>query len=118
MADVSHNGGKQVSQGTIDHRFMEHGMAHAGADAEPIVFDGEPPQRLHAIDVDEMGGTRQPKRHDRHETLSACEHAPVFGRNFAERLDRFFNALGCVIAKRRRLHRSSQTQVGEAKQQL
>jgi hypothetical protein len=37
---------------------MEGRVPHAGADAKAVVLDGEPPQRLYSIDVDEVGWPR------------------------------------------------------------
>ena len=107
MADVPHDGREEPSERSVHHRLVERGVTHAGADAKPLALDREPPQRRHAVDVDEMGGTREAKRHDRHQALAAGEHAPILGGNLAKGFDRFRDRLRRVVAKRRGLHRSS-----------
>ncbi len=45
------------------------------------------------VDVDEMRGLGQPKRHDRHEALPAGEHAAVLRRHLGEDLHRLIERL-------------------------
>src|SRR5262249_20880650 len=92
---------------SVDHGTLEGGVAHASADAKPLALDGEAPQRLDPVDVDQMRRARQPKRHDRHQALAAGEDAPVLARNLGEGVDRRFDRLWRVISKRRGLHRCS-----------
>ena len=116
MRDVAHDGREQVSERTLDHRLVKGGMAHAGADAQLAALDGETRERLDPVDVDEMGGTREPERHDGNEALPAGEHAPVLGRHLGQGLDRLLDGLRRVVAKRRRLHLSSARRRGESGQ--
>ena len=107
VRDVTHHRGEKPTQRPVRHGMVEGGVAHAGADAKPLALDGEAPQRLDPIDVDQMCRARQAKRHDRHQALAAGEHAPVLARNLGKGLDRLFDRLGRVISERRGLHRCS-----------
>ena len=79
-------------------------MPNAGADAEPIAVDGKPPQRLHAVDVDEMGRPRQSECHDRNETLAPGQDTSVERRDFSQQADRFINRLRCMVSEGSNLH--------------
>ena len=61
-------------------------------------------QRLDAINVDEMRGLGEAKRHDGDETLPAREDAAILGRHFSERLDGFFYRFRRVVTKGRGFH--------------
>ena len=56
------------------------------------------------VDVHEMRGLREPKRHDRNETLPAGQHAAVLRRYFGQDLQRLIEGLRRMADKRRRLH--------------
>src|SRR5215216_4673289 len=54
-----------------------------------------------------MRRPRQTKGHDRHQALAAGKDPSVFRGNLGERIECFFDRLGCVIAEPRGLHRCS-----------
>jgi hypothetical protein len=51
-----------------------------------------------------MSGARQPERHDRDETLSAGQNAPVLGAELSEHTDRLIDRYRDVTNERRGLH--------------
>ena len=100
MRDVAHDGGREACR--ADPRttgLIERRMAHAGANRRACRPRPRAGERFDAVDVDEMRGTRQPERHDRHEALAARQHAAILGRDLRERRDRLIDGLGRVIAK-------------------
>ena len=106
MGDVAHHGGEQSPERPSTTGVWKAAWRTQAPMHSLLALDGQSPQRLDPVDVDEMRRARETKRHDRHEALAAGEHAPVFGRDLGQRIDRLFDRLGCVIAKRRGLHRS------------
>src|SRR5215210_2229429 len=67
MRDVANDGSEQAAERTILDRFLECGMAHPGADAEPAVLDHQAVEFGHGVDVDEMLRPGQTERHGRDE---------------------------------------------------
>ena len=106
MRDVAHDRRQQPAQRAVDDRAPERRVPDAGADAELAVLDREPPQRLHAVDVDEMRRPGQPERHGRHEALPSRQDAPVMRRNLGQNGDRLVDRLGRVIAEYCGFHRA------------
>ena len=104
MRDVARYKRQQLAERIVDHGFMKRGVAHAGADAQrlAIVRDLVEPRDL--VDVDEMRGLGQPKRHDRHQALAAGQHAAVFARDLAQNLQRLIERARHVANERRWLH--------------
>jgi hypothetical protein len=95
---------QQLSQRTFHRRAMEGRMPNACADAEPIAVDGKAPQRLHPVDVDEMGRPRQSECHDRNETLAPGQDTSVERRDFSQQAHRFVNRLRCMVSEGSNLH--------------
>ena len=104
MGDMTDHGGQQQPQGTFDHRAVKRGVADRGADRKLVVLDGEAIQPVYAVDVDEMAGPREAKRHGRYQALSAGQHPSVVGRDVGENRDRFLDGARCVIAEGRGFH--------------
>ncbi len=106
MRDVAHHVGKQSAERPVADRPVKCRMAHAGADDELAVGDGEALERGDAVDVDEMRRLGEPKRHGRHQTLPAGQHAAVLAGDLRQNGDRLVDGFRRVVAKRRRLHRA------------
>jgi hypothetical protein len=81
VSDVAHHRRQQLAQRAVHDRTMEGRVPDAGADAKPIALHRQPPQRLHAVDVDEMRRPRQSERHDRDQALAARQDTSVMGRD-------------------------------------
>ena len=107
MRDVTHDRGQEPPERPIHDRLVKSRVAHACADRQLVAVNGEPPQRRDAVDVNEMAGPRKAERHDRHQALSAGEHAPILACNLGKVCDRLVDGLGRVVLKRRGLHRAS-----------
>ena len=105
MGDVAHHVGEQLAERALADRAVERGMAHTRADHELAVGDGEPIERIDAVDVDEMSRLGEPERHGRHQALAAGEHASVLRGDFGEQRHRLIDGFRRVITERRRLHR-------------
>ena len=60
MRDMACHGCQQPTERTVDHRTVKGGMAHAGANSELVVLDGESREARYVVDVDEVRGQRQP----------------------------------------------------------
>ena len=106
MRDVTHHVGQKLSQRSFANRPMECGVTNAGADDKFAADDGEPVKRLDAVDIDEVRGLGEPKRHSRDEALAAGEDAAVLGGKFGKQRDRFVDRFRRVIAEGGRLHRA------------
>ena len=65
----------------------------------------DPPERLDPVDVNQMGGLREAKRHGGHQALPAGQHAAVLRGDLGQDGYGFFDRFRRMIAKRRRLHR-------------
>ena len=66
VRDVTHDRGQEAPKRPIHHRLVKSRVADARADGEPVAVNGKPPQRRHAVDVDEVAGAREAECHDRH----------------------------------------------------
>ena len=58
MRDVPHHSGKRRAERTVLDTLMKRGMAHAGSDAQPVIFHKKPVKPRNGIDVDQMRRTR------------------------------------------------------------
>ena len=72
--------------------------------AQRVALDGEPPQRINPVDVDEMGWPRQPERHDRNEALAARQHASVARGDFGQKRHRLVDRSRRVVSEGSSLH--------------
>ena len=61
-------------------------------------------ERIDAIDVDQAGGTGEPKIHRRHETLSASKYLSFLTVR-GEEIERIVDCARCKISKRDGFHR-------------
>ena len=104
MRDVVRDRRQQHGERAWRHRLLEHDVTGEGADAKPIAFNGEPAERIDAIDVDEHGRSCQPEIHRRHEALTAGEHPGVPAMLGKER-QRFVERPRCMILEGRWFHR-------------
>jgi len=84
MPDVVHHGREQPPERPRCGVAIEGGMADAGADREFVPSRRHTAEFRDAVDVDEVRGPRQAKRHDRNQALPAGEHAAVVGRNLGQ----------------------------------
>ena len=84
MGDMAHHVGQELAERAVANRPVKRRMAHAGADDELAVGDGEAIERGDAVDVDEMAGLGEPERHGRHQRLAAGEHAAVVRGDFGQ----------------------------------
>jgi hypothetical protein len=107
VRDVTHDRGQEAPKRPIHHRLVKSRVAHACADRQLVAVNGKPPQRRHAVDVNEVAGPRKAECHDRHKALAASEYASILAYNLGQGLDRLVNGRGRVVLKRRGLHRSS-----------
>jgi hypothetical protein len=106
MGDVPHHLRQQPAERPLDRWPMERGVAYAGADRELAVRDRQPAERRDAVDVDEVGGPRQPERHGRHQALPARQDASVVRRNLRQNGDRLVDRRRRVIAECCGFHRA------------
>ena len=88
MRDVARDVGEQLAERIIDDRLVKCGMAHARADGQRLAVARNRVEAGDLVDVDEMRGLRQPERHDRHQALSAGQHAAVLRRDLGQNLQR------------------------------
>src|SRR5439155_14212321 len=106
MRDVAHDGSKQSTHLSVHGRTMECRVAHDGADAK-IILDPRHPRELgDPVDVNEMSRPRHPEGHDRNETLSAREYAPVLRTKLGEHRHSLIDRSGDVTNERCGLHQS------------
>jgi len=112
MRDVAHDARHEPAERTIDDRAIERRMPHAGADRELAVRARDPIKLGDAVDVDQMGRARQPKRHGGDQALSARQHPAIGGRDLGQHRDRLGHGLGRMILKWRRLHGAEGVRLG------
>ena len=104
MRDMARDIGQEFAERIVDDRLVKRGVTHAGADRQSFSVAGDLVEAFDAVDVDEMRGLGEPKRHDRHQALPAGQHAAVLRRDLAQNLQRFLQRLRRVADEWRWLH--------------
>ena len=84
MRDVAHHARQQPSERALGDRPIECRMPHAGPDRELAVLGADMIELRDAVDVDQMGGAGEAKRHGGNQALSARQHPPVRGRDLRQ----------------------------------
>ena len=112
MRDVARDKREQFAERIIDDRFVERGVAHAGADRQNFSVAHDAIEAGDVIDVDEVGGLGQPERHDRHQALAARQHAAILRRDLGKDFQRFIERARHVADERRWLHAANRLASG------
>ncbi len=84
--------------------FVKRRVAHGRADREHLSVIGDAAEARDVVDVDEMRGLGQTKRHDGDETLPAREHAAILRRDLRQNGERLVERARHMADERRRLH--------------
>ena len=83
---------------------MKCRVANAGADGEDLSIARDFIEPGNLIDVDEVRGLRQAKRHDGDKALTACQDAAILRRDVGQNPQRLVERLRHVADEGRGLH--------------